>query len=104
MAPRKAKSEIITFKADSSLLDALEKIPNRSEFIRGAILSALENSCPLCGGTGFLTPEQKNHWEQFAADHRLQECDQCHEIHIVCEKPLGGSGKKQRTPAGAKQP
>jgi hypothetical protein len=101
MAPRKSKSEIITFKAHSSLLDALGKIPNRSEFIRAAILSALENSCPLCGGTGFLTPEQKNHWEQFAADHRLQECDRCHEVHIVCEK-LGSSRKKQPAPAGAK--
>jgi len=104
MPPRKSKSEIITFKADSSLLNALGKIPNRSEFIRAAILSALENACPLCGGTGFLTPEQKNHWEQFAADHRLQECNQCHEIHIVCEKPGGRSKRRPPAAAGEKRP
>ena len=100
MSPRKTKSEIITFKAGPSLLEALEHIPNRSEFIRAAVLAALENACPLCGGTGLLTPEQKNHWEQFRADHRLEECNECHEVHLVCEKPA--AEKRTRTPAGSR--
>ena len=78
------KERIVTFKADEALVGALRAIPNRSEFIRSAILAALDNSCPLCLGTGLLTPEQKTHWNTFAADHAVQECTQCHEWHLVC--------------------
>ena len=84
MANSKQKECVITFKADTSLLEALRNIPNRSEFIRAAILSALDNHCPLCAGTGVLTPNQKKHWQTFAADHPLRECDECHEIRLVC--------------------
>ncbi|MCB2230921.1 ribbon-helix-helix domain-containing protein [bacterium] len=80
----KQKSDIITFKADDSLVEALRQIPNRSEFIRSALLTALENMCPLCQGRGALTPAQKKHWEEFARDHALAECTDCHEVHLVC--------------------
>lgn len=81
-----AKAEIITFKADASLLEAMQGIPNRSEFIRNAVLNALDSVCPVCRGTGTLTPNQHKHWSKFAADHSLQECGDCHEYHLVCAK------------------
>ena len=31
------KQDVITFKVDESLREALEQVPNRSEFIRSAI-------------------------------------------------------------------
>jgi len=80
----KRKQEIVSFKADESLLEAMRGIPNRSEFIRSAILSALDGACPLCKGTGILTPSQHEHWKAFAKDHALKECDQCHELYLVC--------------------
>lgn len=79
-----SKPEVITFKADRTLRDALAAIENRSEFIRSAILSALENLCPLCRGRGLLTPNQREHWRAFAADHGVAECGDCHEWHLVC--------------------
>lgn len=79
------KDEIITFKADESLREALKGIPNRSEFIRHALLAALQNVCPLCCGTGILTPNQRRHWDAFAAHHSLTQCDDCNEFHLVCE-------------------
>jgi hypothetical protein len=82
----KAKSEIITFKADPALRAALEGVPNRSEFIRAAVLAALDGSCPLCQGTGILSAAQKRHWNAFASDHALRECDDCHELHLVCAR------------------
>jgi len=78
------RPEIITFKVDESLLGAMKGIGNRSEFIRAAILAALDNLCPLCRGTGILTPDQKKHWSAFAANHSVEECDQCKEVHLVC--------------------
>jgi len=83
---KKAKQEIVTFKVDQSLLDVLKDLPNRSEFIRQAILNALDNVCPLCQGTGSLTPNQKKHWELFSRSHSLEECDNCQEIHLICNE------------------
>lgn len=79
------RQEIVTFKADRSLLEALAGVSNRSEFIRSAVFAALENICPMCKGRGLLTPNQKTHWQAFAADHGLAECDDCHEWHLVCK-------------------
>ncbi len=80
------KSEIITFKADQSLLDAIKGVENRSRFIREAVFAALENVCPLCKGSGTLTVNQMRHWDTFAEDHSLRECGDCHEVHLVCVK------------------
>jgi metal-responsive CopG/Arc/MetJ family transcriptional regulator len=80
----KKRGEVITFKVDESLLEAMRGVENRSEFIRSAILAALENQCPLCNGTGVLTPRQKEHWERFSRDHGLEECEECHEIRLIC--------------------
>ena len=82
---RSKKQEIVTFKVDASLAEALKDVPNRSEFIRSAILMALENGCPLCQGTGILTPEQRNHWASFVANHSIEKCDQCNAVHLVCD-------------------
>jgi len=80
------KSEIISFKVDLSLMDAMKAIPNRSEFIRNAVLMALESTCPLCGGTGILTPHQKEHWNEFKKNHSIKECGDCREYYLVCGK------------------
>jgi len=82
---KKNKTEIVTFKADESLLEAMKGIPNRSEFIRSAVMHALDSVCPLCRGTGILTEHQEAHWKDFAGDHKIEECDDCHEMHIVCK-------------------
>ena len=80
------KHEVVTFKADEALLEAMKGVSNRSEFIRTAVLHALENVCPVCKGTGILTPNQKRHWEAFAHDHKLKECHDCHEFSLICAK------------------
>ncbi len=81
----KKKQEIITFKVDGDLFEAIKGIPNRSEFIRGAIVSALGVLCPLCNGSGMLTPNQKRHWEEFATNHSVRRCKECDESVLVCQ-------------------
>lgn len=78
------KKEILTFKVDEDLYQAIKDIPNRSEFIRSAVMAALESTCPLCKGTGYLSPHQKMHWEEFEDDHSWEECKDCHELRLVC--------------------
>jgi hypothetical protein len=82
----KKRQRIVTFKVNEDLLAVIKEIPNRSEFIRAAIMAALENVCPLCSGTGLLTPKQKEHWESFSRDHTLKRCDDCQELFIECTK------------------
>jgi hypothetical protein len=78
------KQEVITFKVDHSLNEILKKVPNRSEFIRHAILEALDNVCPLCQGSGIFSPSQKQHWETFTKTHNIERCETCNEIYISC--------------------
>ena len=94
MAKKPSKSDVVTFKADASLLEAMKGVSNRSEFIRNAVLAALDSACPVCKGTGILTPNQKKHWESFAKDHALEECNECHEVRLVCAR-----SKRVRRPA-----
>ncbi len=81
---KRHKTEVISFKADEALLEALGAVPNRSDFIRQAVLAALRNTCPLCGGAGVLTPGQMKHLSDFLSEHALEECQTCHERHLVC--------------------
>ncbi|MFP3929255.1 MAG: ribbon-helix-helix domain-containing protein [Desulfobacteraceae bacterium] len=78
------KPEVITFKVDEELAEAIRHIPNRSQFIRAAILSAPGTICPLCNGAGALTPAQKRHWESFAETHSVERCTTCDERFPVC--------------------
>ncbi|MBN1686768.1 MAG: CopG family transcriptional regulator [Spirochaetales bacterium] len=85
----KKENEVITFKADKDLLEAMNGITNRSAFIRQAILAALDNTCPVCGGIGVLTPNQRTHWAEFTAHHHMEKCQTCSEMHVVCDADSG---------------
>jgi len=91
----KKKNDIITFKVDAALLEAMNGIENRSDFIRSAILAALDNTCPLCRGTGKLSPDQLRHWEHFATHHKLKECKDCNAFYLTCDQ------EKDDTPEAA---
>ncbi|MCX7818119.1 MAG: CopG family transcriptional regulator [Kiritimatiellae bacterium] len=75
---------VITFKAEQKLAQALQVLPNRSSFIRAALLHALDHICPLCGGSGVFTPDQRRHWRHFEASHAVRRCRDCHAVHVVC--------------------
>ena len=76
--------EVITFKVDQSLAKLMRGIANRSEFIRSAILGALDNICPFCRGSGVLTEHRKKHWNDLNKHHGMKECKECHEDVLVC--------------------
>ncbi|MCK9276046.1 MAG: ribbon-helix-helix domain-containing protein [Syntrophales bacterium] len=82
----KKKQETVTFKVDEDLMKIMKNLQNRSEFIRKAIIGALGAVCPLCGGSGILTPNQRRHWNEFAAAHSVELCNHCKEAHLVCAR------------------
>jgi len=89
--------EVVTFKADAALVDAMKGVPNRSEFIRDAIVAALDGTCPLCRGTGILTPKQREHWNRFSEDHPVRECRECGSVHLTCSRRQLARGERSRT-------
>jgi hypothetical protein len=90
------KTDLITFKVEHSIAQLIDRLPNKSEFIRNAVLGALENTCPLCQGTGVLTPEQAEHWKSFTAAHRIERCADCHSIYLRCEPGSGCKNAKAK--------
>jgi hypothetical protein len=91
---RKEPAEVVTLKVEPQLVEAMRHVPNRSAFIRTAILNALQSACPLCQGTGVLSPRQKEHWDAFAQDHALQECRQCNELRLICKSGTRRAGRR----------
>lgn len=85
----KHAAEVITFKVDAELARELDQVPNRSAFIRSAVLAALGNTCPLCQGSGILSVSQQSHWNQIAEHHHMAECSDCHETVLVCDHEAG---------------
>lgn len=81
------KEKIVTFKVDEEIFNLLNKVPNKSEFIRASILRSLDNSCPLCNGSGVLNTCQKDHWYTFTKDHHLAECSDCSSVYLTCDQP-----------------
>lgn len=80
------KESVVSFKTDEKLARLLHALPNRSEFIRRALLEALESTCPLCQGSGILTPAQREHWDAFSEHHRIAQCaDGCGETILYCD-------------------
>jgi hypothetical protein len=102
------KTATITLKVDPAFAEIIDRLPNKSEFIRNAILGALENTCPLCQGTGVLSPEQKEHWESFTQHHLVKTCESCRAVYLECDagcstakKPSSPNAKKR---SGIKEP
>lgn len=81
----KNKRRVISFKADEDLAEHLDKIVNKSEFIRRAVEIALAGKCPLCSGTGVLSHDQQRHMEHFFSSHSLEKCRECNALHYVCQ-------------------
>ena len=78
------KQKVITFKVDPEIEELLNKIPNKSDFIRNSILKAMDCICPLCSGTGILNANQKEHWDKFQEEHQVIRCHDCDELYIKC--------------------
>jgi hypothetical protein len=48
----RSKSVVVTFRVDAHLAEALERLPDKSRFIRDAVKAAFHETCPACGGEG----------------------------------------------------
>lgn len=76
--PRRApKTAVVAFKVEQELADLLNKLPNKSEFIRKAIAAQLGVACPLCRGKGVVARGVHDHFAPVIAEHHHKGCQGC---------------------------
>lgn len=74
---RSPKSQIVAFKVEEDLADFLNKLPNKSAFIRKAIVAQLGMACPLCSGAGVVPRGINDHYAPILAKNNTRKCDVC---------------------------
>ena len=72
-----AKSKIVAFKVEEELAEFLNNLPNKSDFIRKAILSQFGMTCPLCTGSGVVPRGIHDHYRPVIAEHNKHPCEKC---------------------------
>ena len=61
--PKKpGKTAVVAFKVEEELAQLLDKLPNKSAFIRKAIAAQLGVACPLCQGKGVVPRGVHDHY------------------------------------------
>jgi hypothetical protein len=96
--PRRApKTAVVAFKVEQELADLLDKLPNKSEFIRKAIAAQLGVACPLCRGKGVISRGVHNHFAPVINSHGLKPCDGCgHEVTVPLNESELGEEDRER--------
>jgi hypothetical protein len=84
-----AKSKIVAFKVEEELAEFLNDLPNKSDFIRKAILAQFGMTCPLCTGTGVTPRGVHDHFKPVIADNSKRPCEKC---KTAVEVPLSADG------------
>jgi len=75
MAP--PKSVVVTFRVDPHLAEALERIPDKSAFIREALRSSFHEPCPACSGTGRVDCDSASWLAKVLASKGARNCECC---------------------------
>lgn len=55
------KPILVAVKVDAETAALLDALPNKSEFIRTALRARLDETCPLCGGSGMRPAAPLHH-------------------------------------------
>jgi hypothetical protein len=71
------KPKVVAFKVEEKLAEWLDKLPNKSAFIRKAILSQLGMACPLCNGTGVVPRGLHDNYAAVLSQLKSKQCDGC---------------------------
>src|SRR5438552_190945 len=77
MTRKTLKTAVVAFKVEAELADFLNKLPNKSAFIRKAIAAQMNTACPLCNGAGVVTRGLHDHYAPLIQRQNLRSCDGC---------------------------
>jgi hypothetical protein len=86
------KQTVVSFRVDQHLAEILNALPDKSTFIREAILRRFHAACPFCQGRGVL-PQMIGEWlEARIPPYDAVECTCCHfryPVEVVADEPAG---------------
>lgn len=77
MARKSPKTAVVAFKVEEELAEFLNKLPNKSAFIRKAIAAQMSMACPLCNGAGVVTRWAHDHFAPLIRDWNKTQCAGC---------------------------
>ncbi len=77
MASKKAKQVVVAFRVDSHLAEELDRLPDRSAFIRGAIERAFHVACPVCEGRGTVSHDTARFLDDVLRREKAARCPCC---------------------------
>ncbi|NBO92678.1 MAG: hypothetical protein EBV06_10280 [Planctomycetia bacterium] len=78
-----AKDKVVAFKVEAELAELLDKLPNKSAFIRKAIEAQLGRACPLCSGKGVVPRGLHDHFAPLIGQMAHRGCDSCgHDVSL----------------------
>jgi ssDNA-binding Zn-finger/Zn-ribbon topoisomerase 1 len=83
MARKTPKTSVVAFKVETELAELLNKLPNKSAFIRNAIAAQMGVTCPLCHGKGMVHRGVHDFYAPLLARVSSRNCEGCgHEMNV----------------------
>ena len=95
MSQKNPKTEVVAFKVEAELAEFLNKLPNKSAFIRKAIAAQMSTACPLCSGSGQVSRWAHDHYVPLLADWNRHQCDGCGDKLTLPRDPGDLSSEEQ---------
>lgn len=95
MSNKTPKAKIVAFKVEEELADFLNKLPNKSAFIRKAIAAQMSTACPLCNGAGQVSRWAHDHYAPLLASWNRRECEGCGDAMALPRDPGDLSSEDQ---------
>lgn len=74
---KQPKTAVVAFKVEEKLAEFLNRLPNKSAFIRKAVAAQLGMACPLCSGAGIVPRGVHDHYAPLLSRMRSPHCDGC---------------------------
>ena len=71
------KSVVVTFRVDSHLAEALDRLQDKSAFIRDALRRSFHDTCPACGGEGRVDCEAAEWMRDLLEREGARRCECC---------------------------
>ena len=97
MARKPTKSKIVAFKVEEEIAEFLNNLPNKSDFIRKAILAQFGMTCPLCSGTGVVPRGIHEHYKPLIAKYNQRACEKCKTlVDIPLSAEAAPAGERDR--------
>ena len=96
MTRKSPKTAVVAFKVEEELAEFLNKLPNKSAFIRKAIAAQMKMACPLCNGSGVVSRGVHDHYAPLLSHLNSRNCDGCGNV-LPLPRDEGDLGAEERS-------